>query len=45
MRTESEILWNYPGLAYEDIQAFWMYARYLLRTERGYPVAISQEID
>ncbi|AKB54458.1 hypothetical protein MSBR2_0941 [Methanosarcina barkeri 227] len=45
MRTESEILRNYLGLAHENIQAFWMYASYLLRTERGYPVNISHKVD
>lgn len=43
--TESEILRNYPGLAHEDIQACLMYASDLLRTEKVYPIEISQEVD
>ena len=43
--TESEILRNYPGLTHEDIQACLKYASYLLRTERIYPIEISQEVD
>ena len=41
---ESKILRNYPGLTHEDIQACLGYASDLLRTERVYPVDISQEV-
>lgn len=41
--SESEILRNYPGLTYEDIQACLSYASDLLRAEKVYPFEISQE--
>jgi uncharacterized protein (DUF433 family) len=41
---ESEILRNYPSLTHKDIQACLRYASDLLRTERVYPVDISQEV-
>jgi uncharacterized protein (DUF433 family) len=43
--TELEILRNYPDLTHEDIQACLGYASDLLRTERVYPIEISQEVD
>jgi len=41
--SESEILRNYPSLTQEDIQACLSYASDLLRSERVYPLEISQE--
>lgn len=41
--SESEILRNYPGLEHEDIQACLSYAGDMLRSEKVYPLKISQE--
>ncbi len=41
--SESEILDNYPGLMHDDIQACLSYARDMLRSEKVYPLNISQE--
>ena len=40
---ESEILRNYSGLTHEDIQACLSYAGDMLRSEKVYPLKISQE--
>ncbi len=41
--SESEILRNYPGLKHDDIQACLGYASDMLRSEKVYPLKISQE--
>ena len=41
--SESEILRNYSGLKHEDIQACLSYAGDMLRSEKVYPLKISQE--
>jgi uncharacterized protein (DUF433 family) len=41
--SESEILRNYSGLTHEDIQACLSYAGDMLRSEKVYPLKISQE--
>ena len=41
--SESEILGNYPGLKHDDIQAGLSYVGEMLRSERVYPLKISQE--
>jgi len=41
--SESEILGNYPGLKHDDIQACLSYVGEMLRSERVYPLKISQE--
>ena len=41
--SESDIMRNYPGLKHEDIQACLSYAGDMLRSEKVYPLKISQE--
>jgi uncharacterized protein (DUF433 family) len=40
--TEAEILRNYPGLTREDIQACLQYASVVLKTEKVYPLEVSE---
>lgn len=39
---ESEIMRNYPGITHEDIAACLMYASNILKTEKVYPLELSQ---
>ena len=41
--SESDIMRNYPGLKHGDIQACLSYAGDMLRSEKVYPLKISQE--
>ena len=41
--SELDIMSNYPGLKHEDIQACLSYAGDMLRSEKVYPLKISQE--
>ncbi len=40
--SEEEVVRNYPGLRYEDIQACLAYASAILRAERVYPLALTE---
>jgi uncharacterized protein (DUF433 family) len=41
--TEMEILRNYPGLTREDIQACLQYASVVLKSEKVYPLEVSED--
>jgi uncharacterized protein (DUF433 family) len=40
--TEEEVLRNYPGITHEDIQACLSYASEILRSEKVYPLEMTQ---
>ena len=40
--SEADILRNYPGVIHQDIQACLAYASTVLKTEKVYPLAVSE---